>query len=118
MTVLPDGLQLGGRSSARPDPALAELAVLLHSHLIGEMTVHPGGDVEGWRQFLLLLARDPQKVRADGGISRVWTATAHRHLTLREIDYAEVLKERKAGEAAVWDRATSGSACRIPAASS
>lgn len=104
MTVLPDGLQLGGRSSARPDAALAELAVLLHSHLIGEMTVHPGGDVEGWRQFLLLLARDPQKVRADGGISRVWTATAHRHLTLREIDYAEVLKERKAGEAAVWDK--------------
>jgi HEAT repeat protein len=103
MTVMPDGLLMDGRAPARPDPALADLAVLLHNHLIGEMTVHPGGDAEGWRQFLLLLAREPQSVRADGGISRVWTATAHRHVTLREIDYSEVLRERRAGEAAVWD---------------
>ena len=104
MTVLPDGLLLDGRAAARPDAALAELAVLLHSHLIGELTVHPGGDADGWRQFLLLLAREPQAVRADGGISRVWTATGHRHLTLREIDYTEVLRERRAGESAVWDK--------------
>jgi hypothetical protein len=103
LTILPDGLQLGGRSAARPDAAIGELAVLLHNHLIGEMTVHPGGDLAAWRHFLLLLSRDPQAVRAEGGISRVWTATAHRHLTLREIDYAEVLKERRAGDAAVWD---------------
>src|SRR5206468_2381659 len=44
--VLPDGLLLDERPPARGDAALSELAVLLHSHLIGEMTIHPGGDVE------------------------------------------------------------------------
>jgi hypothetical protein len=43
-------------------------------------------------------------VRADGGIARVWTTLAGRHVEVREIDYAEVLRERKGGESAVWDR--------------
>src|SRR5580704_2554667 len=43
-TVLPDGLLLDGRAPARPDPAIGELAELLHAHLIGEITVRPGGD--------------------------------------------------------------------------
>ena len=29
---------------------------------------------------------------------------AGRHVELREIDYAEVLRERTGGEAAVWDK--------------
>ena len=104
MTVLPDGLLLDDRAPARPDAALAEMAALLHSHLIGQLTVHPGGDVDAWRMFLLLLGRTPESVRADGGIARVWTTMAGRHLELREIDYAEVLRERSGGDAAVWER--------------
>ena len=104
ITVLPESLLLDNRAPARADGAVAELAVLLHSHLIGEMNVHPGGDVEAWRTFLLLLGRAPESVRADGGIARVWTTMAGRHVELREIDYAEVLRERSGGEAAVWDR--------------
>jgi HEAT repeat protein len=101
--VLPDGLMLDNRAPAKPDAALSELATLLHSHLIGELTVHPGGDVEAWRTFLLLLGRTPESVRADGGIARIWTTMAGRHVELREIDYTEVLRERSAGEAAAWD---------------
>jgi hypothetical protein len=104
VTVLPDGLLLDERAPARPEAALAELASLLHSHLIGELTVHPGGDLEAWRMFLLLLGRTPESVRTDGGIARVWTTMAGRHLELREIDYAEVLRERASGQHAVWDR--------------
>ena len=104
ITVLPDGLLLDERAPARPEGALSELAALLHSHLIGELTVHPGGDIEAWRTFLLLLGRTPESVRADGGIARVWTTMAGRHLELREIDYAEVLRERASGQHAVWDR--------------
>src|SRR5205823_14028969 len=89
---------------ARTDAALVELATLLHSHLIGQLTVHPGGDVDAWRTFLLLVGRSPESVRADGGIARVWTTMAGRHVELREIDYSEVLRERAGGEAAVWDR--------------
>jgi len=104
VTVLPDGLLLDERAPARPEAALAELASLLHSHLIGQLTVHPGGDLEAWRMFLLLLGRTPESVRTDGGIARVWTTMAGRHLELREIDYAEVLRERTSGQHAVWDR--------------
>ncbi len=104
VTVLPDSLLLDERAPARPDGALAELAALLHSHLIGQLTVRPGGDVEAWRMFLLLLGRTPESVRTDGGIARVWTTMAGRHLELREIDYTEVLRERTGGQHAVWDR--------------
>ena len=107
ITVLPDGLMLDERAPARPDTALTELAVILHSHLIGEMTIHPGGDVEAWRTFLLLLGRTPESVRTDGGINRVWTTMAGRHVELREIDYAEVLRERSGGESVVWKRIVS-----------
>ena len=104
ITVLPDGLQLDERAPARADAALTELAVLLHSHLIGEMTVQPGGDVDAWRTFLLLIGRTPESVRSDGGIARVWTTMAGRHVELREIDYAEVLRERAGGDSAIWQR--------------
>ena len=107
INVLPDGLMLDGRAPARPEPAIAELADLLHNHLIGEMTIHPGGDLEGWRTFLLLLAREPGDVRHEGGIARVWATLAGRHVELREIDYAEVLRERPGGETVSWDRLVS-----------
>src|SRR5713101_969167 len=48
ITVLPDGLLLDERPPARTDAAITELATLLHSHLIGQLTVHAGGDVEAW----------------------------------------------------------------------
>ena len=104
ITVLPDGLQLDERAPARADAALSELATLLHSHLIGEITIHPGGDVDAWRSFLLLIGRSPESVRSDGGIARVWTTMAGRHVELREIDYAEVLRERSGGDPVVWNK--------------
>ncbi|HJZ71335.1 MAG TPA: HEAT repeat domain-containing protein [Vicinamibacterales bacterium] len=104
LTVLPDNLLVGDRPPARSDTAIVELATLLHSHLIGQISVSPGGDVEAWRSFLVLLGRTPESIRAEGGIARVWTTMAGRHVELREIDYAEVLRERSGGEAALWDR--------------
>ena len=102
--VLPDGLLMDDRAPGRPDAALTELASLLHSHLIGEITIHPGGDVAAWRTFLLLLGRTPESVRTDGGIARVWATMAGRHVEIREIDYAEVLRERAGGDPVVWSR--------------
>jgi HEAT repeats/PBS lyase HEAT-like repeat len=104
ITVLPTSLLLAGRSVVRVDAAVGELAALLHEHLVGELTIHPGGDIEAWRSFLLLLARTPDSVRADGGIARLWMTTGAQHVELREIDYAEVLRERHDGREAVWER--------------
>src|SRR5262245_22533891 len=74
-TVLPDTLLLEGQPPGRVDHAVGELASLLHDHLVGEITIHPGGDVDAWRNFLLLLARAPESVRTDGGIARLWTTS-------------------------------------------
>ena len=103
LTVLPDSLLQDGRAPSRPDQALAELAVLLHDHLVGEIIVHPGGDREGWHSFLLLLGRTPASVRAEGGIAYVWAGMAGQNIELREIDYAEVLRERNSGASASWE---------------
>ena len=103
LTVLADALRLDGREPSRPDGSLGELATLLHAHRVGELTVHPGGDADGWRRFLLLLGQPPDAIRADGGIARIWTTTGIAHVELREVDYTEVLRERPGGLPAVWD---------------
>jgi hypothetical protein len=101
--VLPDDLRLDERRTAKHDPVVTELAGLLHQHLIGEMTVKPGGDLAAWRQFLLLLARSTESVRSEGGISRLWAGLGSPHVELREIDFAHVLRERPEGTGARWE---------------
>ena len=102
--VLTNNLLLDGQTVARPDPAVTDLAALLHAHLVGEIIVHAGGDLEGWQNFLLLIGRSPDDVRADGGIARAWSTIAGRHIEVREIDYAEVLREKSGGDPATWER--------------
>jgi len=102
LTVLPGGLLQDGRAPARPDPSLGELATILHHHLVGELTINPGGDREAWRDFLMLLARPSASIRAEGGIASLWSATGARNVELREIDYADVLRERS-GKSATWE---------------
>src|SRR5581483_4587103 len=103
ITVLPDRLLLDGREPPRADPSIGELAALLHSHLIGELVIRPGGDANAWRTFLLLLGRPPDTLRAEGGIARAWTTSGSPHLEVREINYAEVLRERDEGQTAAWE---------------
>jgi hypothetical protein len=104
LTVLPDSVLLNGRPPVRPDQSLVELAGLLHDHLVGEIVIHPGGNLDAWRTFLLLIGRSPESVRGEGGISRAWTMLAGRHIDLREIDYTQVLRERSPSETATWDQ--------------
>jgi len=105
ITVLPDALLVGGRGFIKPDPAATELAALLHQQLIGEFTLLSTLDPDEWHAFLMLLAKAPEDARAIGGIAHAWTATGNTSITLKEIDYAEVLRERAgSGESASWDR--------------
>lgn len=99
-----DLLAIDGRSPLRPDAAIAELATLLHDRLIGRLTVQPEADADDWRALLLLLARSSEDLIADGGIGQAWTATGRTHFEIREIDYAEVLRERGGGDDVSWDR--------------
>lgn len=118
ISITHDTLLIGGRAAARADSTIAELASMLHAHLIGQMTIHPGGDEAAWRAFLLLVSRPADEVRAEGGIARLWTTMAGRHVEVREIDYAEVLRERSAGAPASWQQVVAnclaGDAFEIP----
>jgi hypothetical protein len=104
LVVHPDSLVIGGRAAARPDPAIGELAELLHERLVGNLRVHRDTDTTDWQAFLPLLARAPEDLIAEGGIGKVWTLTGRGHFEIREIDYADLLRERAGGESAEWDR--------------
>lgn len=102
LQVRADSLLLDGALPLRPDPSIGELAEVLSRHTIGALTVNAAADAESWRMLLLLLARAPEEVRADGGIARLWTTAGGPSLEIVEIDYAEVLREKQ-GEAATID---------------
>lgn len=99
-----DRLTIEGRSPLRPDASIGELATLLHDRLIGRLIIQPQADAEDWRALLLLLARTPDDLRAEGGIGKAWALTGRAHFEIDEIDYAEVLRERGGGDEADWDR--------------
>jgi hypothetical protein len=103
LQVHPHNLQIGDASIAKPDAAVVELAEMLRRQLVGALTLNPGADAQSWHTLLSLLSRPPEDVRADGGIGRLWTTAGGPSLELREIDYADVLRERQ-GEAATIDR--------------
>lgn len=103
LQVQADTLLVGGAAPVRPDPAIRELAEVLYRHQIGAITINAGADVGSWRTLFLLLARSPEDVRTDGGISRLWAAAGGPSIELQEIDFAEVLREKE-GYAAALDR--------------
>jgi HEAT repeat protein/PBS lyase HEAT-like repeat-containing protein len=105
LTVLPDTLAIDGRSPARPDQAISELAALMHDRLVGALRVDRTADPEDWHALLLLLARPTDELIAAGGVVRAWTAAGRNAFEIREIDYAEVLRERDGLEGVErWDR--------------
>ena len=102
LTIHPDTLVIDGRSPQRPEAAIGELAVLMHERLIGEIRIERTATLEDWHALLLLLARPPEELIAEGGIGKGWTAAGRGHFEIREIDYAEVLRERAGDGAKEW----------------
>src|SRR5688572_9344471 len=95
LQIRPGELLVGGAGMPKPDQAVRELAELLHQHLVGTMTVNAGADASSWRTLLLLLSRTPDEVRNDGGIAHLWATAGGPSVEIREIDYAEVLREKR-----------------------
>ncbi len=102
--VAPDNLLVDGAAAARPDQAVRETAAMFHDHMIGILKVHETPDPEGWMPFLGLLAKPLDEIRAAGGIGRLWAATGRNHLSITEIDYADILLDRGKGQVLPqWD---------------
>jgi HEAT repeat protein len=104
LVVHPTTLMIEDRAPVRPDASIGELAELLHGRLIGTLRVDAGASADDWRALLLLLAHPLEELLADGGIHQAWTATGRGHFDIQEIDYAEVLRERRGSLGADWDR--------------
>ena len=104
LTVHPDTIAIDGKSPSKPDASVGELADLLHERLIGELTVERAATADDWHSLLLLLARAPDELIAEGGIGKAWASTGRGHFEIREIDYAEVLRERAGSSGAEWDQ--------------
>jgi len=103
LEVRPHQIFIADATVAKPDSAIVELSDLLRRQLIGKLTLNAGADKESWRTLLLLLARPPEEVRADGGIKSLWATAGGPSLEIVEIDYAEVLREKQ-GDAEAVDR--------------
>jgi len=103
LQIRANAILIGGVGPAKPDPVIAELAELLHKHLIGGLVLQGGADADSWRALLQLLARAPEEVRADGGIAHLWATAGGPSIEILEVDYAEVLRERGGGEAVIDD---------------
>jgi hypothetical protein len=95
LQVFADKLLINGAGMPKPDPAVSELADLLHRHLIGGLNLNAGADATSWRTLFLLLARTPEEVRADGGIAKLWATAGGPSIEIQEVDYAEVLREKQ-----------------------
>jgi len=102
LTVLPDALVIDGRTPSKPDASIGEFAELLHDRLVGELRIERDADATDWRTLLLLLSRTTEELMGEGGISKAWAESGRSHFEIREIDYAEVLRERSGGEGAAW----------------
>ncbi|NOT26690.1 MAG: HEAT repeat domain-containing protein [Acidobacteria bacterium] len=102
IAVLRDTLAIDGKAPARPDAAVLELAGLMHDRLIGTLQVQRDADGLDWHALLLLLSQSPEDLIAGGGIAKAWSETGRRHFDIREIDYAEILREREG--ASKWDQ--------------
>jgi hypothetical protein len=104
IAVLRHTLAIDGKVPARPDSAVLELAGLMHDRLIGALHVQRDADALDWHALLLLLAQPPEDLIARGGIARAWSETGRSHFDIREIDYAELLREREGGAPTEWDQ--------------
>jgi HEAT repeat protein len=104
LLIHPGAIVIDGRAPQKPDQAIVELADLMHDRLVGSLRVERGADAADWHAFLLLLARAAEDLIAQGGINKAWSLSGRTHFEIREIDYAEVLRERRAGNVAEWDR--------------
>ena len=101
--VLPNNLLVGGRTTARPDTAVAELASLLHNHMVGEITIRSQVEMPAWRTLLGLLGSDPEDVRIRGGLARALTTAGGVGIEIAELDYSSLINDEGSGTQALWE---------------
>ncbi|MBI4476131.1 MAG: HEAT repeat domain-containing protein [Acidobacteria bacterium] len=93
--VAGDTLMVDGAAPAGADPAITELATLLHEHDILHLTFVLAPPPAALESLLELLKNDPEQVRASGGPAKVWVSTRHKSISIQQIDYEKLLADRE-----------------------
>lgn len=95
--VMPSALRVNGLGPDRDDPAVRELASMLHAQQIGGVTLHANADRESWQALLGLMSRGADDNRRDGGLAALWKTAGGPSIELHAIDYAALLREGHGG---------------------
>ncbi|HUF25066.1 MAG TPA: HEAT repeat domain-containing protein [Vicinamibacterales bacterium] len=106
--VMPNELRIGGLGPDRVDPAVRELASMLHAQQIGGLTLHGTADGSSWETLLGLMSRSAEENRRDGGLASLWATAGGRSIELHAIDYAALLREGHGGSLASLLKAAEG----------
>ena len=98
--VMPGELRVRGLGPDRDDPAMRELASMLHAQQIGGVTLHGNADRDSWQTLLTFMSRPPEDNRRDGGLAALWKTAGGPSIELHAIDYAALLREGHGGSLA------------------
>jgi hypothetical protein len=86
-----DGLIVGRESTKLQDAICREFSSILRDHDIAVAYFRQGLSSDELSAFLRVIAEDPEKIRADGGIERVLDNEGIRHIRVQCIDYSKFL---------------------------
>jgi hypothetical protein len=101
VTVAPDALTVAGRPLPRPDAATAELAGILHQHLIGQLTIEPGAGDDTCVNSSISDSF-PERLRAEW--HRAPGRRAAGTMSTSAAGLQEILRDKDGGPEATWDR--------------
>jgi hypothetical protein len=86
-----DGLIVGRNSTKLKDPVSREFSSILREHDVAVVHFRQGLTAEELTAFLRVIADDPDKTRAAGGIDEALVKKDVRHIRVQQIDYTKFL---------------------------
>lgn len=86
-----DGLIVGRNSTKLKDPVSREFSTILRDHDVAVVHFRQGLSPEELAAFLRVIAEDPEKTRAAGGIETALVGEDIRHVRVQHVDYTKFL---------------------------
>ncbi len=90
LTVMKNGLGVGGRRLQTKNPVFKDLAGVLKHYQIAMVTFHKALEIKELARFLQLITVDREKVAARGGIEAVVQKQKLPHIRIKAVDYSKL----------------------------
>ncbi len=86
-----DGLIVGRNSTKLKDPVSRDFSSIMRDHDLAVVHFRRGLSSDELAAFLRVIAEDPEKIRAEGGIEKALFNEGVSHIRVQEIDYTKFL---------------------------